>query len=53
MRAVPWIVLAAALVGIATFSQGLGVIDTIVVLASGAAAGMALAAIAAARRKKP
>jgi hypothetical protein len=51
MRAVPWIVLAAAAVGIATFSQDLGLIDTIVVLASGAAAGAALASLAARRRR--
>jgi hypothetical protein len=49
MRAVPLIVLAAALVGIATFSQGLRLIDTIVVLVSAAAAGAALASLAARR----
>jgi hypothetical protein len=51
MRAAPLIVLAASLVGIAVFSRGLGVVDTIGVLASGAAAGAALASIAARRRR--
>jgi len=51
MRAAPLVVLAAALVGIALFSQGLGLIDTIGLLVSGAAAGGALASIAARRRR--
>jgi hypothetical protein len=51
MRAVPLLVLTAAIVGIATFSQGLRLIDTIGVLVSGAAAGAALASLAARRRR--
>jgi hypothetical protein len=51
MRAVPLLVLAAAIVGMATFSQGLRLIDTIGVLVSGAAAGAALASLAARRRR--
>ncbi len=49
MRAAPFIVLAAAVAGIAAFSQGLRLIDTVVVLASGVAAGTALASLAARR----
>jgi hypothetical protein len=51
MRVTSLVVLAAALVGIAVFSQGLRLIDTIGLLVSGAAAGGALASIAASRRK--
>lgn len=49
MRAVPFVVLAAAVAGIAAFSQGLGLLDTVVVLVSGVAAGAALASLAARR----
>ena len=51
MRAAPVIVLAAALAGIAIFSQGLRLTDTIGLLVSGAAAGCALATLAARRRR--
>jgi hypothetical protein len=49
---VPLLVLIAAVVGIVIFSQGLSVVDTIGMLVSGAAAGAALAALAASRRRK-
>lgn len=49
MRAVPFLVLAAAVAGVVAFSQGLRLIDTIAVLVSGVAAGAALASLAARR----
>lgn len=49
--AVPIVLLIAALGGMATCSQGLRVIDTVGMLASGVLAGASLAALAAARRK--
>lgn len=51
--ALPLVLLIVALAGIVTFSRGLRSIDTIGLLASGAVAGASLAAIAAARRRKP
>jgi hypothetical protein len=50
-RFVPLVVLVAAVAGMIQFSQGLGAIDTVLMLACGAVAGAALAAVAAARRK--
>lgn len=52
-RAVPLILLAAALGGMVGFSQGLRLVDTVGMLASGAVAGASLAAYAAARRRGP
>jgi len=52
-RAVPVILLIVALAGIVKFSQGLRVVDTVGLLASGVVAGAALAALAAGRRKGP
>ena len=49
---VPLLVLIAAVAGIVIFSRGLSAVDTIGMLVSGAAAGGALAALAAARRRK-
>ena len=49
---VPLLVLIAAVAGIVIFSEGLRVVDTVGMLISGAAAGAALAALAAARRRK-
>ena len=51
--AAPLALLIVALVGIAVFSQGLRVVDTVGLLASGALAGGSLAALAAARRSRP
>ena len=48
---VPVLVLIAAVAGIAFFSQGLRVVDTVGMLVSGVFAGAALAALAARRRK--
>ncbi len=54
MRPVPAVViLSAALAGIVLFVQGLRVVDTIGLLVCGVAAGASIAAIAAARRKRP
>ena len=50
-RVIPVIVLVVALAGILTFAQGLRVVDTVGLLASGAVAGGTIAALAAARRK--
>jgi hypothetical protein len=47
------ILLIVALAGIVNFSQGLRVVDTVGLLASGIVAGASLAALAAARRKRP
>ncbi|MBI2828555.1 MAG: hypothetical protein HYX77_04705 [Acidobacteria bacterium] len=47
------ILLVVALAGIAKCSQGLRVVDTVGLLASGVVAGASLAAMAAARRKRP
>jgi hypothetical protein len=52
-RTVPLVVLAVAVAGIVTFSQGLRLVDTLGMLICGVAAGASLAALAAARRKKP
>jgi len=46
-------ILGAALAGIVLFAQGLRVVDTIGLLVCGAVAGAAIAATAAARRKRP
>ena len=54
MRPVPAVViLSAALTGIILFAQGLRVVDTIGLLVCGVAAGASIAAIAAARWKRP
>ena len=50
-RTVPLILLVAAVAGIAAFSGGLRIIDTVGMLACGVIAGGSLAAIAAARRR--
>ncbi len=50
-RARPVLVLIASAAGMLWFSQRLGVIDTIALLACGVAAGGALAALAAGRTK--
>ena len=47
------VILIAALTGIVLFSQGLRVVDTIGLLVCGVAAGASIAALAAARRKRP
>ncbi len=47
------VILIAALAGIVLFSQGLRVVDTIGLLVCGVAAGASIAALAAARRKRP
>ena len=52
-RALPLAILALALAGMAIFSRGLRVVDTIGLLVSGAVAGASLAALAAARRRAP
>ena len=52
-RARPYVFLMIALGGIANFSRGLRLVDTIGLLASGALAGVALAQIAAARKGPP
>ena len=52
-RAVPVILLIASLAGIAFFSRGLRLIDTVGMLACGLIAGGSLAAIAANRRRGP
>ena len=52
-RTVQLLVLIVAVAGIVTFSRGLRLIDTAGMLISGVVAGASLAAIAAARRKKP
>jgi hypothetical protein len=46
-----YFLLVASLAGIAVFSQGLRIIDTVGMLTSGVIAGASLAAIAAARKK--
>ncbi|HEY5619388.1 MAG TPA: hypothetical protein VIK60_15720 [Vicinamibacterales bacterium] len=51
-RAVPLLVLIAAVAGIVMFSRGLRLVDTVGMLICGAVAGASLAALAAARRKK-
>ena len=50
---VPPLVLIVALAGIVYFSQGLGLVDTLGLLASGAVAGGSFAAMAAGRRRSP
>jgi UPF0716 family protein affecting phage T7 exclusion len=50
-RALPLVILALALAGIAIFSRGLGVADTAGLLVCGAVAGASLAAIADPRRR--
>jgi hypothetical protein len=50
-HAVPVILLIVALAGIVKFSQGLSVLDTVGLLASGIMAGASLASLAAARRR--
>ena len=50
--AVPLILLIVSMAGIARFSQGLRLVDTIGLLASGALAGASLAAFAAGRRRR-
>jgi hypothetical protein len=49
--AAPILLLIASLAGIFFFSRGLGVVDTVGMLACGVIAGGSLAAIAAARRR--
>ena len=49
-RARAYVFLVLALGGIATFSRGLRLVDTIGLLASGALAGVALAQVAAGRQ---
>jgi hypothetical protein len=51
-RWVPLLVLTIAVAGIAAFSQGLRLIDTVGMLICGVVAGASLAAIAASRRKR-
>jgi hypothetical protein len=51
-RTVPLLVLAVAVAGILVFSRGLRLVDTVGMLVCGVAAGAALAAIAASRRKR-
>jgi hypothetical protein len=54
VRPIPAVlILSAALVGMILFAQGFRVIDSIGMLVCGVAAGASIAAIAAARRKKP
>lgn len=50
-RALPVLVLIASAAGMLWFSQRLGVVDTIALLACGVVAGGALAALAAGRTK--
>jgi len=50
-RILPLAILFVAFAGIVTFSQGLRVVDTVGLLASGVIAGASLASLAAARRK--
>jgi hypothetical protein len=50
--AAPWVLLIAALAGMAVFSQGLRTVDTIGLLICGAVAGMSLAEIAARRGRR-
>jgi hypothetical protein len=52
-RRVPLVLLIAALAGILFFSSGLGLVDTVGMLACGAIAGGSLAALAAGRRRGP
>jgi hypothetical protein len=47
------VILIAALAGIVLFAQGLRVVDTVGLLVCGVAAGASIAALAAARRKRP
>jgi hypothetical protein len=47
------VILSAALAGMILFAQGFRVIDSIGMLVCGATAGASLAAIAAARGKRP
>lgn len=49
----PVVFLIVALAGMFWFSQGLRLVDTVGLLASGVVAGASLAALAAARRKGP
>jgi len=50
-RALPVLLLVASAAGMLWFSQRLGIIDTIALLACGAVAGGALAALAAGRTR--
>jgi len=52
-RALPLVILALALAGIAIFSRGFRVADTVGLLVCGVAAGASLAAIADTRRRTP
>jgi len=52
-HAIPLVLLIAALAGIAVFSRGLRIVDTVGMLACGVIAGGSLAALAAARGKRP
>lgn len=47
------VILSVALAGIVLFARGLRVVDTIGLLVCGVVAGASIAAIAAARRKRP
>ena len=47
----PLVLLIVALAGMFRFSQGLSLVDTLGLLASGALAGASLAALAAGRRR--
>ena len=49
----PLVILIVALAGMAWFSQGLSVADTVGLLVSGVVAGASLASLAAARRRGP
>jgi len=51
--ALPLVLLIVALAGTVYFSQGLGLVDSLGLLASGAVAGGSLAAMAAWRRRSP
>jgi hypothetical protein len=54
VRPIPAVViLGAALVGMVLFARGFRLIDSIGMLVCGVAAGASIAAIAAARRKRP
>jgi UPF0716 family protein affecting phage T7 exclusion len=52
MTRIPLVLLAGSLAGIAWFSQRLGLLDTIAMLACGAVAGASLASLAARRRTR-
>ncbi len=47
------VILSVAVAGMVLFAQGLRVVDTIGLLVCGVAAGASIAALAAARRKRP